>query len=236
MARTKKTSTSSASALANYEAIYNDLKPFVNFSFRPKKAGFRPAEKSALTRAWKKYADFSMGVDRGYYAFSKAKPTQLRHLKEAHKPLSTDATPKKRKKLESNRVIVTNKGVFVPQGKTAKVFDFKDAPTLKVTGRGKNVKIELSLKTRVEVFIPRHHDETMWECYNRIIFQYPTVTNLYLAVAGRIGLERFDPMAMSRYLPELDALDEAVKRQGYDAEEVFNGFWIIYMKQDPRFL
>jgi len=215
-----------------YEAIYNDLKRFYHFKFRPKKGGFRPHEKGLLTRLDKQYSRYSDGIENDLYSFVSATKSQLRALKQIYHKKGPSILGKDQ---PANKMVVTNKGVFIPQGKVKAKIDYAVARP-RITGKGKDTRIIIDTPTREEVFIPRRRGETLFETYSRILSQYPNITDLYVDVRGHKGVTRYDPKLFFRYLENvLGDIDDMILDKGYQPEEVFTGFWFMAWKKHPQF-
>lgn len=225
MSRTKKTAQ-------QYEAIYNDLKRFYRFKFKIKKGGFKPTEKSLLSRLDKQLSIYTEGYEQDTYTFVAGNKSQIRALKQIYHKHGPSALGKEQPK---NKMVVTNKGVFIPQGKTKAQVDYAIAKP-NIVGKGKNTRIRVDTPTRVEEFIPRRHGETLIDTYARIKREYPNVQQLYLDVRGHKGVTRYDPVSFYRYVSETVAsIEQDIEDDEYNSEDVFTGFWILYWKQHPQF-
>jgi len=217
---------------AEYEAIYNDLKRFYKFKFKIKKGGFRPQEKGLLSKLDKQLSIYTEGFENDTYTFVKGTKSQIRALKQIYHKKSPSALGKEQPK---NKMVVTNKGVFIPQGKVKAKVDYTLSEP-RITGKGKTTKIVVETPTRYEIFIPRRHGETIMDMFIRIQNEHPNITDVYVDVRGHKGINRYDPLSFTRYTQEvLEDIDNAIYSDGYDPPEVFTGLWIIAWKKHPQF-
>lgn len=260
-------SKKSSHSAQEYEAIYNDLKRFYSFKFKIKKSGFRPHEKTLLTKLDKKFSVYSDGEAQGTYAFAPATKSQVRSLRKSmpdtgfsvsrrdgeyfvkgvhgdliRGPFETrkeakeivDALSKKYGR-PKNKMVITNKGVFVPQGKTkSKGVDYTQAKP-HVIGKGKNVRIVIDAKTRSEIFVPRLPGESILEMYERVKSSFPNIYRIFLDVGHHKARSTFSSANFEDYLDELNTIDNNIAAKGYDNEEVFTGLWLITQKPHPDF-
>lgn len=215
-----------------YEEIYNDLKRFYRFKFKIKKGGFRPHEKGLLTKLNKQLSIYSDGLEQDLYAFTPATKAQIRALKQIYHKKGGSILGKDQPK---NKMVVTNKGVFIPQGKVRAKVDYQTAKP-KIVGKGKETRIIVDTPTRQEIFIPRRKGETLIDTYARIMSEYKNITDLYVDVRGHKGVTRYDPKLFYRYLENiLGDIDDMILDKGYQPEEVFTGFWFMAYKKHPQF-
>ena len=200
-----------------YSRWFDELKGIHKFSFRKRK-NFTGPQKAAITRKMREYR-YILGEmrdhDRG--VFKKAKPHQLRKLRESG--------------IANEGFIVTNKGVIFPGVRGEKVK--KKRQRVAIKGKGKNIRIEIKLPSKRELYIPYDEStgETFYEFTKRVIKQYKPHYVMIQNESGRSFRETFTPRMFLRYVS--DTIDPRIKefksRYGID-KNPFVGIWLLWDK------
>lgn len=195
-----------------YAKRYDELKEIHRFTFRKRK-NFTPSQKAAITRLHKQHRHQLSQLEIGRGIFKPLKPAKIRALKKAA--------------LQEEGFTITNKGIIVKG--VRKDLVKKGVQKVRITGKGKNIKVSVSLPSRLEKFFPYvDESEPFPDFVKRLIKKYSPDELLIQNESGR-GRDRYTPLAFSRYInrdiqPRIDNF-----RERYDRNP-FVGVWLIWYK------
>lgn len=190
----------------NYRELKKRLSKIHNFSFNlpPKNKKLLPQQKSAITRAAKKYLDPLKRVDDQKYSFIAKK-----------KGVNMDKIP---------HTIKTNKGVFYPKPGAEIVFN-------KVKGKKKQASIILKYKSIRERYFPfpleiRGNFELMSMYVDALREQYKPDYIMW-AIYGNPGL-RYSEERFGQYVPDLNQ-SNVVRKKLLTQDESLRGISGVFL-------
>lgn len=200
-----------------YLSKYDEIKKFHKFTFarRPKKE-FTPQQKAAITRAYDRInKPIIAKLERGRGSFKPIPKNKLNALK--------------RGRIAEEGFIVTNRGIYIPGVDTT---DKKKKHKVRITGKGKNVKVDISLPARREVFFP--YDPREWESFAEftkdLIKRYKPYQVMIQNDSGR-GRWMYEPKLFYQYVTgDILPIIARAKRIYGQQEEPFVGAWLIFRK------
>lgn len=198
-----------------YLRWYDEVKQLHKFSFRKRKE-FTPAQKTAITRQYRKHRETLEKLSNGRGIFKKTTKSQNRALK--------------RSKIATEGFIVTNQGIYVPGVRTEKVKAGRQK--VSIVGKGKSTKVRVQLPARKEEFFPYIEaiHGTFQDFVKYLIKKYKP-DDLYIQNESGRGLDRYEPKLFLRYVDRTiePRIKVFKKRFGIDRNP-FTGVWLVWYK------
>ncbi len=227
---------------AFYRGQMKLLQKYHKFTFRPRKK-FTPAQKSAITRAWNRYARFVSSDRKG-------------------REWTVKTTTRKSRRELSSRYVMSSRGMIVPKaeggvrvlnGRAAERFikgiekkrfkvatlDTADAHLLAVEFirvNGPLWRRSLVVSTHrgmIDIFFPLLSGETIDRLANAILV-YLRPVSIHLSVNTSAGTTPYDPDSWAGYRESLMYLDKKLRDNDADSESPFTGIHASFFTHTVR--